>query len=182
MMVYDPETQTLYRNQSEAKKLGLPRVKVAERPVTGIGERAVMDDLPTLVNGEWLRGWTVEALPPTSALVDAERDRRIAAGFTWDGRTFQSDRDSMDNISGAATAAVAYLVQGGDPAEVYWQSPDTPFVWLATDNTSVQMTPAQMIAFGEASLAHKKAHIFAARALKDAASIPADFANDKHWP
>ncbi len=114
--------------------------------------------------------------------VNAERDRRIDAGFTWNGKTFQSDRDSRKNIAGAATSAVSYIVGGGSPDEVYWQSPDTPFVWIATDNTEVQMTPAQMIAFGNAAMAHKKAHIFAARTLKDMAEIPADFADDKYWP
>jgi len=120
--------------------------------------------------------------PPSASAVNAERDRRIAAGFDWNGKTFQSDRDSRENIAGAATSAVSFIVSGGSPDEVYWQSPDTPFVWLATDNTEVQMTPEQVIDFGNAAMAHKKAHIFAARTLKDMAEIPQDFTADKYWP
>ncbi|CDZ45383.1 Hypothetical protein NGAL_HAMBI1189_08320 [Neorhizobium galegae bv. officinalis] len=40
-----------------------------------------------------------------------------------------------------------------------------------------------MFAVGKAAMAHKPAHIFAARALEDIAPFPADFAtNQAYWP
>lgn len=39
-----------------------------------------------------------------------------------------------------------------------------------------------MFAFGQAAVAHKQAHIFAARALKDAVPIPVDYEDDGYWP
>ncbi len=147
-------------------------------------------EAPAGVGIGWSHDGTTYTAPPKPAPtqeelkrgVDAERDRRISAGFTWNGKTFQSDEDSRENITGAATSATAYIVMGGSPDEVYWDSPDTPFYWLATDNSLVQMTPVQVIEFGNAAKAHKKSTIFAARALKDMATIPADYADDKYWP
>lgn len=127
--------------------------------------------------------FTAPPLPPvTKEQVNQERNKRVNAGFTWNGKEFQSDSNSRENISGAATSATAYIVNGGSPDEIYWQSPDTPFIWLATDNTSVQMTPVEVIDFGNTALAHKKAHIFAARTLKDMVTIPTDYTADKYWP
>lgn len=120
--------------------------------------------------------------PISSEEVNTERDRRIAAGFTWNGNTYQSDADSLSNIAGAATSAVAFMVAGGSPTEVYWADPSQPFVWLTVDNTEVQMTPQDVVAFGNAAMAHKKNHIYAARTLKDMDSTPQDFTNDQYWP
>ncbi|MGB0854246.1 MAG: DUF4376 domain-containing protein [Pikeienuella sp.] len=117
-----------------------------------------------------------------ATLVEAERDRRIDKGFSFSGLTFQSDRDSRENINGASTAAVAYLMSGGDPTNASWTGGDTPFGWLANDNTMVPLTAPEMIAFGNAALAHKSKHIFAARTLKAMEPIPVDFADDKYWP
>jgi hypothetical protein len=39
-----------------------------------------------------------------------------------------------------------------------------------------------MFAFGQAAMAHKQSMIFAARALKDLAELPADIADDVDWP
>lgn len=143
-------------------------------------------EAPNEVSPGWLYDGATftppEPDPITKEQVNAERDRRIAAGFMWNGKTFQSDRDSRENIAGAATSAVSFIVSGGSPDEVYWQSPDVPFVWIAMDNAEVQMTPAQVIDFGNTAMAHKKAHIFAARTLKDMLEIPSDYTDDKYWP
>lgn len=60
-MLYDPKTQTLYRNQAEAGKLGLPKVQIAPRPDLDLTQKANLNDLPTeQADGSWVREWTIE--------------------------------------------------------------------------------------------------------------------------
>lgn len=125
----------------------------------------------------------VESPPPTPtpADVDAERDRRIADGFTFDGKLYQSRTEDRENIAGASVAALAAM-SGASPGDLRWHGGDSDFVWIAADNSLTPMDAQTMFAFGQAAMAHKQAHIFAARALKDAEPIPADYADDSHWP
>jgi len=122
-----------------------------------------------------------DAPAPTAEEVTAERDRRIAAGFTFMGHLFQADPESLQNVNGAVSAALAAQLGGIAPDEANWFNGGA-FSWLAADNTSVQMTPGDVVAFGMAAAAHKNAHIHAARTLKNTDPIPADFADDRHWP
>lgn len=119
---------------------------------------------------------------PTAADVDAERDRRIEAGFIFDGVHYQSRADDRENIAGASTAALGALMAGAQPGDLRWHGGESDFVWIAEDNTTVAMDAQTVFAFGQAAMAHKQAHIFAARALKDEDPIPADFADDIYWP
>ena len=114
--------------------------------------------------------------------INQERDRRIALGFKWNENTFQSDKESYDNIMGAGASATAAVLMGTDPDNVYWADPDTPFTWLSMENKFVQMTPKDLIEFGQTAMNHKSKHIFAARTLKNMDVIPEDFADDKWWP
>ncbi len=114
--------------------------------------------------------------------VDAERDRRIAAGFLFNGVLYQSRAEDRENIAGAATAALGAIINGAEAGDYRWHGGDSDFVWIAADNSTHKMDAASMYALGQAALAHKQAHIFAARALKDLSPIPADFAADRHWP
>ena len=114
--------------------------------------------------------------------VDAERDRRIAAGFVFNGVLYQSRAEDRENIAGAATAALGAMIDGAAAGDYRWHGGDSDFVWIAADNSTHKMDAATLYAFGQAALAHKQAHIFAARALKDLSSIPADFAAGIHWP
>ena len=127
--------------------------------------------------------WTVEDLPPpTSADVDAERDRRIAAGFTFAGKFYQTRPDDRENIMGASTAALAAIINGASPGDYRWHGGDADFVWIAEDNSEVPMDAQTMFAFGQAAMAHKQALIFNARALKNMDPIPADYTDDAYWP
>lgn len=114
--------------------------------------------------------------------IDAERDRRIAAGFTFAGKLYQGRPEDRENISGAALAALAAQMAGATPGDLRWHGGDSDFVWIAADNSLTPMDAQTMFAFGQAAMAHKQAHIFAARALKDAVPIPADYADDAYWP
>lgn len=104
----------------------------------------------------------------TSADIDAERDRRIDAGFGFDGVLYQSRPDDRENIAGAVLIAIA------DPAYTTG--------WIAADNSVVQMDAPTLLHFGRTAADHKQALIFAARQLKDMQPIPADYADDKWWP
>lgn len=120
---------------------------------------------------------------PTEMEVDSERDRRIAAGFTFNGVAYQSRRQDRENIAGASTAALAAMVNGAPPGDFRWHGGDSDFEWIAADNSTHPLDAQTTFAMGQAAMAHKQAHIFAARALKDMDPIPADFAsNDAYWP
>lgn len=120
---------------------------------------------------------------PTSADVDAERDRRITAGFSFNGVAYQSRPEDRENIMGASTAAVAAISAGAQPGDYRWANADSDFLWIAADNTMHLMDAQTMFAFGQAAMAHKQTLIFAGRAIKDMSPIPADFAtNEAYWP
>lgn len=119
---------------------------------------------------------------PSSVDVNAERDRRIGAGFSFAGKHFAFDPDSKQRVTGAATLAGFALAQGAVAGNLLWHGGETPFAWIADDNTLVEMDAPTCFAFGQAAAAHETAHIFASRQLKDISPIPADYADDAHWP
>src|SRR5690606_4319591 len=124
-------------------------------------------------------------LPPPPPLypadVDAERDRRIAAGFIFQSKAYQSRPEDRENMAGASLAALAAMGNGAEPGDYRWHGGDSDFVWIAEDNSLTLMDAQTMFALGQTAMAHKQAHIFAARALKDADPIPVDFADDSYW-
>lgn len=120
--------------------------------------------------------------PPSSADVDQERDRRTAGGFSFGGFFYQSRPEDRENIAGAATAALAAMVNGAQAGDYRWHGGDTDFVWIAADNTTHALDAQMTFAMGQAAMAHKQDHIFAARTLKNMPAIPADYAEDDYWP
>jgi hypothetical protein len=118
---------------------------------------------------------------PTAAMVDAERDRRLAS-FAFGGRRYDFDSDSQTNMAGAGTLALAAIISGKQPGDLRWADPDRDFGWIALDNTLVSMDAQTTMAFAQAAGHWKSSHIMIGRALKNATPIPADFANDAHWP
>lgn len=131
------------------------------------------------------------ALPTTltPADIDRERNRRIDAGFVFEGVHYQSRPEDRENIAGAKAAATdAVTLFGAEAGDYGWQrllDPGAPeeFRWIAADNTSHLMDAQTAMRFGYAALGHKQAHIFAARELKDMDPIPSDYAtNPTYWP
>ena len=116
------------------------------------------------------------------AAVNAERDRRIDAGFTFGGALYQSAPADRENIAGASTSALGAIQAGAQSGDLRWHGGASDFVWIGADNAETPMDAQTMWAFGQAAMAHKQEHIFAARALKDMAEIPEDFAADAYWP
>lgn len=123
-----------------------------------------------------------QAIPPTEADVDAERDRRITAGFSFGGFNYQSRPEDRENIMGASTAALAALMNGATQGDYRWHGEDSDFEWIDAENDKHPMDAPTMFAFGKTAMTHKQAHIFAARAIKDMAPIPSDYANPGYWP
>ncbi|MBB3949900.1 DUF4376 domain-containing protein [Aureimonas jatrophae] len=118
-----------------------------------------------------------------SPMVDAERDRRIDAGFLFGGTLFQARPADRENILGAASLAhMAVTLSGKKPGDLRWHDGDEDFRWIAADNSLVPMDAPTVIAFGQAAANHKSVHTFAARALKDADPIPTNFVDDGYWP
>lgn len=115
-------------------------------------------------------------------LVNAERDRRIAGNFRFAGQGFDLDPASKQNITGAGSLAGFAIAQGAAPGNLRWNGGDADFAWISSANVPVPMDAQTVFAFSAAAAEHVRAHVFAARALKDAAEIPADFADDTHWP
>ncbi|GAA4180226.1 DUF4376 domain-containing protein [Shinella granuli] len=134
----------------------------------------------------WVRDGEAWAPPPppvpTAEDVDAERDRRIVAGFTFGGVFYQSRPEDRENIMGAGTAALGAMMLGAQAGDYRWHGGDSDFMWIAADNSTHPMDAQTVYAFGLAAMAHKTAHIFAARAIKDADPIPADYTDDAYWP
>lgn len=150
------------------------------------GALVIRDPAPapgyTWQDGAWAAPPEPEPEPPTSDDVDRERDRRIDGGMVFDGVVYQTRPQDRENVAGAATLALAAIVDGAQPGDLRWHGEDTDFVWIAEDNSTHTFDAQTFFAFAQATAQHKSAHIFAARALKDTDPIPEDFANDAYWP
>ena len=151
-MLYDPETQTLYRNQSEAKKLSLPKVSTAPRPDVDAGQVAVRDDMPTEQgDGSWRFEWAVERMSDAQIIkgIKAEAHRRITAIVPeWKQRNL--------------LAQASLLAEKG---RANWTTAETA-AWEA----------------GEAVWAQVEAIRAASNALEEMSPLPTDFTDDNYWP
>jgi hypothetical protein len=114
--------------------------------------------------------------------INQERDRRLAQNFMFQGAAFDFDLKSQTRIAGAATLAQFALIGGADVEDLYWHGGADPFSWITAENEIIAMTAPTCFAFGQAAAAHEAAHVFAARALKDMETIPADIIDGAHWP
>ena len=140
------------------------------------------EDDRALIAGLWSTPIAI-TVGPQRADVNAESNRRIRAGFTFAGKPFDYDDTSQKRITGAATLAGFAMGAGAPAGNLRWHGGDSDFVWIAQDNSTMAMDAQICFAFGRAAAARESAHVFAAKALKDAPSgIPADFAADEHWP
>lgn len=110
------------------------------------------------------------------------RDSLISSGFWFDGVKYDSRPEDQKRISGAALLAFMAVSQGAQANNYLWHGGSEPFSWIAQDNTVVQMDAPTVISFGQTAAEHERAHIFAARALKDMDPIPDDWANTVYWP
>ncbi|MCL6653469.1 hypothetical protein A6R70_14345 [Agrobacterium rubi] len=140
--------------------------------------------------------WTVKAEDYTTAAqaaqaanearraaVDTERDRRIAAGFDWNGKHYQSRPEDIQNIDSMALAATSRIAQGQVDTGYRWFDADSDFAWIAADNSLAPMNIEDMMNFAMFAAKWKSDNIRAASAIKlTAGGIPENFATDARWP
>lgn len=107
--------------------------------------------------------------------VNFVRDKALVSGFEHDGRRYQSGLGSLIGIALAANMALSLTKT--KRASKTWHGGDTPFVWITADNETVEMTGDDVIALNAAAARHRMAAILSARQIKDAESIPPDFAD-----
>lgn len=116
------------------------------------------------------------------AEINAERDRRIVEGFVFMGRRFDFDQESAANITGAGASAGVAVAMGAAAGDLRWADPGRDFTFLSRENVPVPMDAQTCFAFSQAAMAHKAAHIFAARHIKDLNPVPYDYTDDRRWP
>lgn len=169
-------------------ELGFAAIEDAPLPALAPGETLEYGDVH-IENGQALRGWVIIPAPPaTSTDVDTERDRRISAGFEFQGVRYQSRLPSASNpgdwdvFSGKALEALIAIMAGAQPGDLRWSDPAADFAWIAADNSRVPMDAQTVIELGKAAAAHRSAHTFAGSDLKAMATIPADYTADHWWP
>lgn len=120
--------------------------------------------------------------------IDIERDRRIDAGFEFEGVRYQSRLPSAghpgdwDVFSGKALEAFIALSSGAQPGDLRWADPDEDFAWIAADNSRVPMDAQTVIELCKAASAHRSRHTFAGSDLKAMQPVPQDYTDDKWWP
>lgn len=173
---YDPETgDILYTSNASI-----------EATPEGVFIETGSDALPNgllryrVENGALVDRYNEDALRQS---INDERDRRLEeTPYVFDGVTFQFNTKSRENIMGAAASAtIAITMNGAQAGDLNWHGETTPFVFLALDNTPVQMDAPTVIRFGQEAAKLKSKIIFAARRLKDLDPIPANFTDDVHW-
>lgn len=147
------------------------------------GYRAVSgpDDV---VEGEYYSE-TEPVLAPgiTPDVVDAERDRRIAAGFTFEGVLFQTERTiDRESIMGAVSTSLAAIVGGAKKGDLRWAGGDEDFFWIAADNSRVPMDAQTTQQFARGATEFRAKLMVACSTLKAMTPIPEDFTDDKWWP
>lgn len=117
----------------------------------------------------------------TSAMVDAERDRRIAAGFVFAGTMYQSRTADWEVYSGKALEAFIAVMSGAAPGNLRWSDPDSDFAWIAADNSRVPMDAQTVIELAKAASAHRTRLTFACSDIKSLDPIPGDYGADWRW-
>jgi len=184
------DTITLYQWGADGVLVGPIEVD----PLAGIPERCTLT-APTAVEEGKVSVWTGHSWisldqPPeqASALVatdqiDAERDRRVALGLTFQDHHYQTRTTSdRENILGAMNNALAAIMAGAKAGNLRWADPQTDFVWIASDNQRVPMDAQTTLAFGQAAMARKSQLVLAGSTLKAMEPIPQNFADDQWWP
>ncbi len=118
--------------------------------------------------------------------VDAERDLRISAGFSFQGHLYQfrpaTIADDRENIQGMANVAFGAISRGATAGDLRWLDPDKDFYFIAADNTRVPMDAPTTYALGLAAVTHKLTHVTAGSDLKKMDPIPSDFRDQHYWP
>lgn len=138
-------------------------VESLDRP----GANAGRDELLTSVRQQFPADFPDRKTAKIAA-IGAELERRNAAGFVYEGVTYQLTEASQNRIM--ALALKAQRVVAGAPGATW----DDRFVFIAADNTGVPFTAAEFGPFADTAANAVIARRMNARALKDAVLAAAD--------
>lgn len=154
-----------------------------------ISSTQVLEWFPSTL--EWnVRNKTQEELNAESASskessrnqINEYRDELIAGGFWFNNVKYDSRPEDQKRISGAALLAFMAITEGAQVGDLFWHGGTTEFSWISRDNIQVAMDAFTVIDFAKKAAEHERAHIFAARELKDMADIPENFRDETFWP
>ena len=181
------DSANLYVGSLEADKFGaLPPRSTPTAPPETTGEQVAQ-----WAGSRWVVLESRPAAPAAvvgPAQVDAERDRRISAGFEFAGVRYQSrlpqdgKAGDWEVFSGKALEALMAVLNGSQPGDLRWSDPAEDFAWIAADNSRVPMDAQTVIELAKAASAHRGRHTFAGSDLKQMTPIPADYTDDQWWP
>lgn len=128
---------------------------------------------------------TPEVIVSIGERIDAERDRRIAAGITFADHPFQTSELDRERINTSRISALSALLGGVQKGDYRWHGLPVDFFWIAADNARVKMDAQTMVAFGNAVAARQGLLIVAGNDLKAriaaGEAIP-DITEDSLWP
>ena len=162
-------------------------LRAAKVPLDGIawgadGAISYREDVPQAVKDQVAAIYAAHnPASPSTAQIDAERDRRLAAGFAdtaaaGTGKTFQCDPLSIDKWNAIGSAAGLSIVMNTLPVP--------SFTLIAADNSTIVLTPVQAYALLQGRvMPWVSATVLHARDLKDlilAGTPPADITQG--WP
>ena len=118
---------------------------------------------------------------PTPEEVNSERDRRLYGGVSFRGSTYDSDLESRQAISDAASAALMAMLQGAGNNNLRWLDQNRDFTWITSENVQVSMNAPTVVELCKRMVANRTELANAARILKDMDVVPSDYRNDKWW-
>lgn len=178
--LYIWDAQGIYSRTIECDPLSaLPANSTPAKPPKTTGEQVA----------QWTgAGWVVlDSKPEPSApeitpvMVGAERDRRISAGFEFNGTMYQSRATDWEVYSGKALEAFIAITNGAQSGDLRWSDPDSDFAWIAADNSRVPMDAQAVIELAKAASAHRTKLTFAGSDIKALDPIPGDYGADWRW-
>tara|TARA_R110000782_G_scaffold3228_2_gene11912 strand:+ start:3975 stop:4562 length:588 start_codon:yes stop_codon:yes gene_type:complete len=130
-----------------------------------------------LEDNDWVVQWVVIDLPATVANVITERQRRLAAGFTYDFTdargvhtigTTEADMNGWDEVSKAASALVAL----GLPDQA---------ISIVTDTGPCDVTAIEWQSVLVSAMQFRQPIFAASFVLQSSDPIPQDYADDVNW-
>lgn len=98
--------------------------------------------------------------------INAERDRRLVAPFTFNGVAFQADPVSRDLIGRAQLSALTALFSGAQAGDLRWHGKPLDFEWIAADNSRMPMDAQTVVQFGDTPSARDGLLVLYANSLK----------------
>ena len=173
---YEPPQLTGYGDPVQIGEEPNPDCQIPAEAIA-ITDAQWMEFLTNQGSRRWDGSNVVEYVPPapvvTSEDVNAERQRRIAAGGVINGVRVTGRADDARNLMSLALIAQMRIAAGDTT---------TPTTFRDGDNVDLELTPPQIVTMWQESAAYVSAIYQASWDIKAMDPIPADFTADQFWP